>query len=293
MKSARSIYIVDDDEDDRMMMRSALEDIIEKVHIVEVRGGYDLISLLDSATEDQHPKLILMDMNMPRMSGLEALSRVRSRSDLRHIPVIMISTSSNKQQISNAYQQGINAYVTKPVSILDYTFIAEAINVCFLNNDPSLAEVKTHLRSFRNQSVLVIEDNEEHWELMHFSLNKSMPGANLIHMKDAGSTLDFLETGWQTAINPLKLILLDLYLPTRQHGLNLLDEIKTFLSDNHLSSVPVIIFSGSDHYEDIKNCYRQQANIYIVKPLNMQDTIAYFKNLNLFIWNGNMLSGKN
>lgn len=293
MKSERSIYIVDDDEDDRMIMRAALEEIVENVHIVEVRSGHDLINLLDSENEDKQPKLILMDMNMPRMSGLEALSLVRSRLDRRHIPVIMISTSSNQQQISNAYQQGINAYVTKPVSISEYAFIAEAINVCFLNNDPSLGEVKNHIRSFRNKSILVIEDNQDQWDLMHVSLKQSMPDANLLHIKDIESTLDFLKSDWQTAVAPVRMILLDLYLPTREHGLILLDHIRKFLNDNHFSSVPIIIFSGSDHNDDIKTCYRHHANIYIVKPNNMKKTFAYFQNLNLLIRNSNIVSGQN
>ncbi|WP_338185938.1 response regulator, partial [Jatrophihabitans sp.] len=267
-----------------MIMRAALEEIVENVHIVEVRSGHDLISLLDSEGEDQQPKLILMDMNMPRMSGLEALFLVRSRLERKHIPIIMISTSSNQQQISSAYQQGINAYVTKPVSIAEYTLIAEAINVCFLNNAPSLDEVKNYVRNFSNKSILVIEDNQDHWELMRLTLKQSMPEANLLHMKDIQSTLNFLKSDWQTAMAPLRMILLDLYLPTREHGLILLDHLREFLNDRHLSSVPIIVFSGSDYYDDIKTCYRHQANIYIVKPTNMKKTTAYYQNINLLHW---------
>lgn len=293
MKSGKSIYIVDDDEDDRTMIREALEEIVDKVHVQELRSGHDLINLLDSKAADLLPKLILMDMNMPSMNGLEALSKIRSRAERSHIPVIMFSTSSNQQLINSAYQQGINAYLTKPDSYLDYTLIAEAINVCFLNNGPSPLATKSHIRSFVHQSVLVIEDSADHWDLMQRTLNQIMPQANLIYINNTKSTLDFLESGWLTMAAPLKLIILDLYMPTCQNGLDLLDQIKRFLTDNHLSYVPIIIFSASDHSDDITNCYQHQANIYMVKPLNMSETIAHFRNLNHFIWNGSKGPRKN
>lgn len=293
MKSGRPIYVVDDDEDDRMMMRGALEEVIDKVHVVDVANGYDLIKMLDTQEADLLPKLILMDMNMPSMNGLEALLLVRSIAKRKHIPVVMLSTSSNPQLINNAYQQGINAYVTKPDSYLDYTLIAEAINVCFLNNKPSLPKTKKIPRSFRNQSILVIEDNENYWELMQDLLKQCMPGANLMYKSSTESALDFLESGWLTMSAPLKLILLDLYMPTRQHGLDLLDKIKQFLKDNNLLHVPIIVLSASDHFNDITDSYQHQANIYIVKPLDISEMIMHFNNLNLFIWNGSKVFGRN
>jgi CheY-like chemotaxis protein len=270
----------------------ALEEIINKVHVMEFRSGYDLMNLLDHQEPDLLPKLILMDMNMPSMSGLEALALVRSRSETKHIPIIIVSTSSNQQLINIAYQQGINAYLTKPNSYSDYNLIAEAISVCFLNNGPSLGEIENVGRSFRNESILVIEDNPDHWEIMQFTLNQCMPATNMLHLNDTESTLNFLEVGWLKLAAPLKLIILDLYLPTRRHGLDLLDQIRQFLTDHYLFKVLVIIFSGSDHQDDINNCYQHQANIYIVKPIDLSETIAYFHNLSLFVWNGDKVSGK-
>lgn len=119
--------MVDDDEDDRFLLKDAFESVDKNIVIVEICDGMELIELLNSQNLELEPALILMDMNMPRMSGLEALSTIKTDPGLSHIPVIMVSTSSNEDMIKLAYQHGVDSYHTKPVTHIEYTKIVQII----------------------------------------------------------------------------------------------------------------------------------------------------------------------
>lgn len=284
MKSVKTVYVVDDDEDDRMFIREALQEVIGQVQIIEAFNGQDLLDQLMLRKEDSGSVIILLDINMPRMNGLETLVHIRSLPGGEYLPVIMFSTSDHQQLIRNAYQVGVNAYLKKPVLLADYAFMAESVNVCFFNSYPLLKEGRRPKNNFRTKSILVIEDNADHWELMKVALSQGMPKATVVRMKDEKTTLDFLDMGWHNMPQHPQLVLLELYLPTRKEGLNLLEKIRSFLFKNSLSTIPFIVFSNSNHQEDIKACYQRQANDYIVKPIDLQESVYYFKTLNEFIW---------
>jgi CheY-like chemotaxis protein len=284
MKSAKTLYLVDDDDDDRMLVREALHQVIDQATIIEAIDGHNLLDLLKIRDSQSQPAMILLDNNMPRMNGLETLAHIRSNPDTEHIPVLMLSTSSDQYYVKNAYNLGVNAYLKKPVFFDDYTYMAESVNVCFLNSYPSLKNGLVNTKSFQTTSLLVIEDDADHWQLMQIALKQSMPMAQAVRMKDSETTLCFLENEWHIMEQHPQLILLDLYLPTRQQGLDLLEKIRSFLAENKLSTLPIIIFSNSDHQEDIKACYQRQANAYMVKPFHLHESISYFKTLNQFIW---------
>jgi len=284
MKSAKTVYLVDDDDDDRMLVCEALHQVIDQVTIIEAADGRRLLDLLKLRDSTSQSAMILLDNNMPRMNGLETLAHIRSNPETEHIPVLMLSTSSDQYYVKNAYNLGVNAYLKKPIFFDDYTYIAESVNVCFLNSYPSLKNGLVHTKSFQTTSLLVIEDDADHWQLMQIALKQSMPKAQAVRMKDSESTLHFFETEWHLMEQHPQLILLDLYLPTRQQGLDLLEKIRLFLAEKKLSTLPIIIFSNSDHQEDIKACYQRQANAYMVKPFHLHESISYFKTLNQFIW---------
>lgn len=137
MNSSKTVvYLADDDADDRYFLRKALEDTDPSVTIVEAENGGDLLALLDSWSQkrDSPPvHLILLDMNMPQVNGLEALMMIKANPLLRHIPTVMISTSADPGQVSTAYQNGLNSYIQKPVSYSQITRIVQAMKVCFLD----------------------------------------------------------------------------------------------------------------------------------------------------------------
>jgi len=123
MDDLKSIHIVmaEDDPDDRMLTRRALKKsrLVNTFNTVE--DGEELMDYLyqRGAYEDAEvprPGVILLDLNMPRMDGREALQRIKSDADLRRIPVIVLTTSEAEQDIIESYDLGVNAYVTKPVT---------------------------------------------------------------------------------------------------------------------------------------------------------------------------------
>ena len=116
------ILIADDDEDDRMMAQEALEEakIANNLHFVE--NGEELLEYLlnqgDYADPVRFPRpgLILLDLNMPKMDGREALKEIKSNPLLRQIPVVVMTTSKAEEDIYRSYDLGVNSFVSKPVS---------------------------------------------------------------------------------------------------------------------------------------------------------------------------------
>lgn len=291
MRNIKQVYLVDDDADDIMLIREALLNVIENVDILEVGDGKELLDLLYQQTDLQKPALILMDMNMPRVGGMEALSLLKADPLTRHIPVVMISTTTDHSQIMQAYLKGTNAFIVKPVLTEEYQRMAQAINVCFLNHCQALCDLSVY-KNFKGKSILMIEDDDDQWELMHYALKQSMPEIKLIRMSNRNATLDFLTDEWNKLRPAPELIIMDLYLPTRREGLNLLDSIRYFFRIHKLAPVPVVVFSFSDVMADRDTCYAHQANAYLVKSLD-QKSLSYLKNLCYFWWDTFTLPQKN
>jgi len=114
------LLVAEDSNSDRMILKEAFDDLGTIVRLRFVVHGEELLDYLlgrAAYASDQtalRPVLILMDINMPRMNGIEALREIRSDADLRMLPVIILSTSDNPKQIVEAYDHGVNAYMTKP-----------------------------------------------------------------------------------------------------------------------------------------------------------------------------------
>lgn len=116
------ILIADDDHEDREMIIDALKEsrLLNKVHCVA--DGEELMDYLhrkgkyQSAENYPLPGLILLDLNMPRKDGREALKEIKNDPKLRKIPVVVLTTSQAEEDIYKTYDLGVNSFVTKPVS---------------------------------------------------------------------------------------------------------------------------------------------------------------------------------
>lgn len=128
------IFVAEDNDDHAEMIIEALEDYNQNNNIIHFRNGERLIthilkiSALNNA-KPHMPDLVLMDIKMPVMDGLEALKIIKGNSDLRHIPVMMVSTSDNSLDIEKSYSYGANSYIVKP---FDYKEFAKKI--CEVNH---------------------------------------------------------------------------------------------------------------------------------------------------------------
>ncbi len=115
------ILIAEDDADDRYLLKSAMLEtkMSEPFHFVE--NGAELIDFLQSLTQDPpeergFPKVILLDLNMPRKDGRETLKEIKQHTAWKHIPVIVFSTSHNEMEMRRCYELGADTYLAKPNS---------------------------------------------------------------------------------------------------------------------------------------------------------------------------------
>lgn len=128
-----TILICDDDEDDRILTQQALENAHISNNLRFVEDGEQLLDYLYQRGEYSgetgkapRPGLILLDLNMPKMDGREALEVIKGDKTLHDIPVVVLSTSGSDQDIINSYQLGVNSFITKPVT---FSGLVEAMNV--------------------------------------------------------------------------------------------------------------------------------------------------------------------
>lgn len=116
------ILLADDDEDDRLLASDALHESGEDVELRFVSDGKELLNYLRAEAEfaapDAAPRadLILLDLNMPRLDGREALRQIKGDKNLRRTPVVVLTTSRADEDIWRSYDEGANSYVAKPVS---------------------------------------------------------------------------------------------------------------------------------------------------------------------------------
>jgi CheY-like chemotaxis protein len=126
-----TIVLADDDEDDRELIRDALRDPALEAQMQFVADGQELLDYLRrssrTSTDTPRPAIILLDLNMPRMDGREALAEIKADPALRTIPVIVLTTSTSELDVHHAYGLGASSYITKPVTHDTLTEVMEAV----------------------------------------------------------------------------------------------------------------------------------------------------------------------
>ena len=121
-----NVLLVEDDPGDVLMTREAFDEYLHNRLDVVTDGAAAMAFLRreEPYTDAPRPDLILLDLNLPRRDGREVLEEVKADPDLRHIPVIVLTTSQAEEDVLRSYQLHANAYVTKPV---DFDHFIEAI----------------------------------------------------------------------------------------------------------------------------------------------------------------------
>jgi len=118
-----TILMADDDEDDRELARDALREARVANPLRFVVDGQDLIDYLRREGDYAHPQadvprpgIILLDLNMPKKNGREALAEIKADESLRRIPIVVLTTSKDEQDVLTTYDLGANSFITKPVT---------------------------------------------------------------------------------------------------------------------------------------------------------------------------------
>lgn len=127
------ILMAEDDADDQLLAQEALEESRLSNDLRIVQDGEELMEYLrhegryEQAQDAPRPGLILLDLNMPRMDGREALQEIKADPALRSIPIVVLTTSQQEQDLLNSYDLGANSYITKPVTFEGLVDVMKAI----------------------------------------------------------------------------------------------------------------------------------------------------------------------
>ena len=142
MTELKRILLAEDDPQDVELTLNALSEHNLANDVLVVRDGVDALNYLYRREEfasrsEGNPVLILLDLKMPRMDGVEVLKQLKSDAKMRVIPIAVLTSSRESQDLQTCYQLGVNAYVVKPVKFLDFIEAVKGIGVFWaLINEP-------------------------------------------------------------------------------------------------------------------------------------------------------------
>lgn len=130
-KPQEYILIVEDSPIDYEIAMRALKKVDFDYEIMRCADGDHALELLlgdnDTVREKGHPRMILLDLNLPGTDGRDVLEQLKASKHARHIPVVILSTSNNEKDVETCYDKGANCYVQKPTSPDDYVIMAQAL----------------------------------------------------------------------------------------------------------------------------------------------------------------------
>lgn len=124
------ILLVEDNDGDIVLTKEAFEEAQITTHLNVAKDGEQAIDFLNkhgAYSDAPSPDLILLDVNLPKKNGYEVLKYIKGVVGLKHIPVIMLTTSSSQKDIDKAYNSHANCYITKPVEANDFLFVIKTI----------------------------------------------------------------------------------------------------------------------------------------------------------------------
>lgn len=126
-KKTMRVLLAEDNEDDVMLIRRAFKSAEVPVDLIVVPDGAVAMQYLHAESQFKdasRPDMVLLDINMPCKNGFEVLSEMKTTTDLRGIPVIIMTTSRRKEDVDQAYEEGACSFITKPATIEELETIA-------------------------------------------------------------------------------------------------------------------------------------------------------------------------
>lgn len=128
-----TFLLIEDDEIERLKFLRVLNKSGQNHKVIEAKNGEEALEKLEET--NNLPDVILLDLNMPRMNGLEFLKILKADEVLKFIPAVILSTSSNHQDIMESYKTGIAGYIMKPLKYEDYTTKINSLLTYWSNNE--------------------------------------------------------------------------------------------------------------------------------------------------------------
>jgi len=148
MKSEKVILLIEDNPSDVDLTERALTKSRLANELISVEDGESALEYLGiganqaSGYEPELPALILLDINLPKVTGLEVLSRIRANPRTRRLPVVILTSSKEEQDIATGYDLGVNSYIRKPVDFKQFAGCIEQLGLYWLVWNEQPPEVK-------------------------------------------------------------------------------------------------------------------------------------------------------
>lgn len=120
----KNVLLVEDNPDDELLALRVIRKSFPFCEVAVVRDGVEACTFLETMTEEQYPDLVLLDLKLPKVNGLEVLRFIRENSRTRLLPVVIFTSSSEGRDVTAAYELSGNSYVRKPV---DYREFSETV----------------------------------------------------------------------------------------------------------------------------------------------------------------------
>jgi CheY-like chemotaxis protein len=124
------LLLVEDNEGDILLTTEALEDAKIHIELSVVKDGKEAIDFVNKQgkySDADLPDIILLDINLPKKNGHEVLEYIKGNENLKHIPIIMLTTSSSQKDINASYNKFVNCFITKPVDASEFLTVISAI----------------------------------------------------------------------------------------------------------------------------------------------------------------------
>ncbi|SFR31366.1 Response regulator receiver domain-containing protein [Robiginitalea myxolifaciens] len=128
-----NLLLIEDDAIETMKFQRVLKKIASPHKLMEAKNGEEALELLTSG--NQLPDIILLDLNMPRMNGIEFLTKLKQHDQIKYLPTIILTTSENRHDLLECYKVGVAGYVIKPLKFEDYETKIKSVLEYWSNNE--------------------------------------------------------------------------------------------------------------------------------------------------------------
>jgi chemotaxis family two-component system response regulator Rcp1 len=264
------LLIVDDNAGDVRLTRAALEDAKLNIRVSVARNGEEAMAYLQRTgrfATAKRPDLVLLDINLPRISGLEVLERARTDDALHDLPIIMVTGSDADLDVSTATRWAASAYITKPVRAADVIAAVGAIDPRWVSNAsvvgaPVFARVDAKASPDASMiendpdrpTLLLVEDNPGDAGLVERCLRHELNGRwSCRWVKRMSAALEVLAT------QAVEIVVLDLNLPDAS-GISGVERLRAAWPHT-----PIVVLTGLDDESRAEAAIRAGAQDYLMK----------------------------
>jgi len=281
------ILVVEDNEMDYELLELSFRRLPFKKNFHQVDDGETAMDFLHQKGEyadAPKPDLVLLDINLPGMSGHEVLAEIKADEHLKTIPVLILTTSSYAQDILKAYQNMANGYVTKDFGFQVVKSLSKLTEFWFslvrLPSGETLPPEPKERKERDNEAflhskvhILFIENDPVEIQLMKDAAKALDLRSPLEIVPDAEEALKVLHK--ETQDSKPDLILLDLLLPDTD-GLSMLKKLRQDEATKHLQ---IVMYSSNLENDNVLESYRRYVNAFVPRPQNLEETLSVLETI--------------